>query len=229
MYAAKPRTVSPLMRELTERQEEVLVAIRAHLRRHRVPPSRAELATALGVKSLSTVKEHLMHLALKGWIELPEGRTQRGIRLLDEDLPVIEVLGEIAAGEPIVAEVRTVESMPSVVADRFHPRPSYFLTVRDDSMDRTGLHEGDLVAVRADANACEGKIVVARFDNLVTLQRLVRLNAHEVELRPESHNRSHRVKRIDLQRTALDIDGFVVGALLGRMFEYEGCEQEARS
>lgn len=216
------------MRELTERQEEVLAAIRAHMRRNRVPPSRAELAAALGVKSLSTVKEHLMHLALKGWIELPEGRTQRGIRLLDEDLPVIEPLGEIATGDPIVAESRTVESMPSAVADRFRPRPSYFLTVRGDSMDRTGLHDGDLVAVRAASDARSGKIVVARFDNEVTLKRLVRLNAYEVELRPESHNRAHCVKRINLARTTLDIDGFVVGALLGRMFEYEGCEQETK-
>ena len=154
-----------------------------------------------------------MHLALKGWIELPEGRTQRGIRLLDEDLPVIEPLGEIAAGEPVVAESRTTESLPAAVAERFRPRPSYFLTVRGDSMDRYGLHDGDLVAVCAGGDACDGKIVVARIDNEVTLKCLVRLNAREVELRPESHNRTHRATRINLERTALDIDGFVVGAV----------------
>ena len=61
-----------------------------------------------------------MKLAQKGWIELMPD-TQRGIRLLDRDLPVIEPLGEIAAGEPIVARSRTTERLPAVIADHFRP------------------------------------------------------------------------------------------------------------
>ena len=206
------------MRKLTGRQEEVLDAIRACIRRKGLPPSRWELAHALGLANASTVEWHLMKLAQKGWIELMPD-TQRGIRLLDRDLPVIEPLGEIAAGEPIVAQSRTTERLPAVIADHFRPRPSYFLTVRGDSMDKTGLHDGDLVAIRTDAEPSDGKIVVARVDNEVTLKRLHRLDAETVELCPESNNAAHEPRRVDLTKDALFIDGYVVGALMGGMFE----------
>jgi len=208
----------PPMRKLSARQEEVLNAIRAHIRRTTLPPSRWELARALSLKNASSVDWHLLKLEQKGWIELMPD-TQRGIRLLDQDLPVIEPLGEIAAGEPIVAQSRTAERLPAVLADLFRPRPSYFLKVRGDSMNRTGLHDGDLVAIRADAEPCDGKIVVARLDNEVTLKRYRRVDQETVDLCPESHNEAHEVRRIDLAHEELHIDGYVVGALMGGMFE----------
>lgn len=209
---------SPPMRKLTDRQEEVLDAIRAHIRRTSLPPSRWELARALNLKNASSVDWHLLKIAQKGWIELMPD-TQRGIRLLDQDLPVIEPLGEIAAGEPIVARSRTTERLPAVIADRFRPRPSYFLVVRGDSMDRTGLHDGDLVAVCSDAEPCDGKIVVARLDNEVTLKRYRLIDEKTVELCPESHNEAHAPRRIDLAKEEMHIDGYVVGALMGGIFE----------
>ena len=196
----------------------MLNAIRAHIRRHSLPPSRWELATALGVKIASTIDYHLLRLGLKGWIELMPD-TQPGIRLLDRDLPVIEPRGEIAAGEPIVAQERTIESVPAVIADRFRLHPSYFLTDRGDSMERAGLRDGDMVAIRADAEPCDGKIVVARLDNEVTLKRYRRIDEKTVELCPESHKEAHAPRRIDLASEDLHIDGYVVGALMGGMFE----------
>ena len=206
------------MRKLTDRQEQVLDAIRAHIRRHSLPPSRWELAASLGVRNASTIDYHLLRLAHKGWIELMPD-TQRGIRLLDQDLPVIDPLREIAAGEPIVAQSRIAERLPAVIADRFRPRPAYFLVVRGDALDRTGLHDGDLVAIRADAEPCDGKIVVARLDNEITLKRYRRIDEQTVELRPESFNAEHAVRRINLAKEELHIDGFVVGALISGMFE----------
>ena len=86
-------------------------------------------------------------------------------------------------------------------------------------MSRARLHDGDLVAICADAEPCEGKIVVARIENEATLKRLRRINAKTVELRPESHNDAHRPRRIDLSQEDLHIDGYVVGALIGGVFE----------
>ena len=156
----------------------------------------------------------------KGWIELSPD-TKRGIRLLDEasvDLPLVDLVtprGEIAAGEPIVAEERIVDRIPEAVAERFSPRPDYFLTVRGDSMDRTGLRDGDVVAVRATPEAKSGDVVVARFGDEVTLKRFVRLDERHVELRPDSHNPEHEPIRIDLAKHILNIDGVGVGALIG--------------
>ena len=170
----------------------------------------------------SSVEVHLTALQTKGWIELRRD-IKRGIRLLDEataDLPLIDLVdptGEIAAGEPIVAEGRIVDRISAVVAERFSPTPDYFLTVRGDSMDRTGLRDGDVVAIRATPEANNGDVVVARFGDEVTLKRFVRLDARRVELRPDSHNAEHQAIEIDLAKHILHIDGVVVGALIGKL------------
>ena len=96
-------------------------------------------------------------------------------------------------------------------------------------MNRTGLHDGDLVAIRADTEPREGKLVVARIDNEVTLKRLRRIDTQTVELHPESHNPVHEPRRVDLSEGELHIDGYVVGALMGRMFECDRCEDNPKA
>ena len=120
----------------------------------------------------------------------------------------------MAAGEPIVAESHVVERIPAAVADRFRPRPSYFLTVRGDSMDATGLRDGDVVAVHATSEAKCGDVVVARFGDDVTLKRFKRRSARYVTLVPESSNPEHVPMELDLGKHILQIDGIVVGALI---------------
>ena len=99
----------------------------------------------------------------------------------------------------------------------FSPTPDYFLTVRGDSMDRTGLRDGDVVAIRATPEANNGDVVVARFGDEVTLKRFIRVDQRRVELRPDSHNAEHEPIRIDLAKHILHIDGVVVGALIGKL------------
>ena len=208
------------MRKLTDRQRETLEEIRAYMRRHGFPPSRKELSERLGLGHPSSVDVHLTALQTKGWIELRRD-AKRGIRLLDEasaDLPLVdlvEAIGEIAAGEPIVAESTIVDRIPEAVAERFRPRPDYFLIVRGDSMDRTGLRDGDIVAIRATPVADSGDVVVARFGDEVTLKRFVRTDDRHVELRPDSHNPMHEPFKVDLAKHILHIDGVAVGALIG--------------
>ena len=69
------------MRPLTARQREVLAQIQAHLDQTGFPPTRAEIASALGFRSVNAAEDHLKALARKGMIELCAG-TSRGIRLL---------------------------------------------------------------------------------------------------------------------------------------------------
>ena len=210
------------MRDLTDRQRETLDHIRVFMRRNGFPPSRAELAESLGLTHPTSADTHLNALQAKGWIEL-RPNTRRGIKVLDDadpTLPLIDLVeptGEIAAGEPVIAESRTVERIPTTVAERFRPRPDYFLTVRGDSMDRTGLRDGDVVAIRSTPEAKNGDVVVARLGDEVTLKRFVRVDKRHVELRPDSHNPEHQPIRLDLAKHILHIDGVAVGALIGRL------------
>ena len=207
------------MRELTERQRDVLNIVRNHIRQVGVPPSRKEIARSLGLRATSAVDAHLHALARKGWIELvPE--IERGIRLRSSgELPLIEPTGEIAAGEPLLAESRVVDRIPGTIADQFSPRAHYFLKIRGDSMNKIGLNTGDLVAVRVTPDAPNGAIVIARVDNEVTCKQFERIDYRYVELRPMSDNPTHEPKRIDLAQEDFHIDGVVVGTVIGRGFD----------
>ena len=200
------------MQELTNRQQTVLDAIKGHIRLHGVPPTRTELAHGLGLAEASSVTGHLQRLMKAGRITvMPQKR--RAIRVLDEDVPLIGALAEVAAGTPIVCEAHTVERVPSAIAEQFRPRADYLLTVRGDSMDRV-VRNGDIVAVHKTPEAKTGQIVVARFGDEVTLKRLRRIDDRHVELHAESHNRAHTALKLDLAMHILEIDGIVVGAII---------------
>ena len=66
-----------------------------------------------------------------------------------------------------------------------------------------------MVAIRANAEPCNGKIVVVRLDNEITLKRYRRIDEQTVELRPESHNEARTARRIYLSHDELHIDGYV--------------------
>jgi repressor LexA len=53
---------------ITRRQREVLEAIRSWYRIHGAPPSMRELARLLGIKSPSTVHQHIRSLLRKGYL-----------------------------------------------------------------------------------------------------------------------------------------------------------------
>lgn len=204
------------MRNLTERQMEVLDVVRRYVREHGVAPSRPEIAAALGLRNRSTVDSHLIALMRKGWIELQPG-SPRNIRLLRDDLPVT-IAGPIAAGKPILADERVKARIPGSVAEMFSRRPDFFLRVEGDSMNRLGLVTGTVVAVQAQPVAENKEVIVARLDDEVTLKRYFRRDARHVELRPESTNPAHRPLAVDLQTDPFEIAGVAVGALIGDGF-----------
>jgi repressor LexA len=194
------------MQTLTSRQQEVLTQIQDHLLRNGVPPTRAELAQALGFRSANAAEEHLRALARKGAIELMPGAS-RGIRLLvASGLPVV---GRVAAGSPILAEEH-IEEHVALAAETFHPRAHYLLRVRGMSMREAGILDGDLLAVHQAPQAHNGQIVVARLEDEVTVKRFLR-KGHMVELRPE--NADFESLHIDLREQPLHIEGIAVGVV----------------
>lgn len=166
---------------LTARQRDILLFIEQTVQRNGAPPTRAEISEFFGFKSPNAAEEHLRALAKKGVIEVLGG-TSRGIRLRRANpvqqlgLPglqqlVLPLIGRVAAGSPILAQEHTEDHYP-VDGRLFAQRPDYLLRVRGLSMRDAGILEGDLVAVRATADARDGQIVVARLGDDVTVKRL---------------------------------------------------------
>lgn len=166
--------------KLTARQHEVLELIQTSITATGAPPTRAEIAQALGFKSANAAEEHLKALARKGAIELVSG-TSRGIRLrlhaAQEQVTqlastlVLPLIGRVAAGSPILAQEH-IDTTHSVPESMFERRPDYLLRVRGMSMRDLGILDGDLLAVQATQQARSGQIVVARLDDEVTVKRL---------------------------------------------------------
>lgn len=166
--------------KLTARQQEVLELIQTSITATGAPPTRAEIAQALGFKSANAAEEHLKALARKGAIELVSG-TSRGIRLrlhaAQEQVTqlastlILPLIGRVAAGSPILAQEH-IDTTHSVPESMFERRPDYLLRVRGMSMRDLGILDGDLLAVQATQQARSGQIVVARLDDEVTVKRL---------------------------------------------------------
>lgn len=198
---------------LTARQAEVLALIRRHLKRTGSPPTRSEIAGALGFRSPNAAEEHLRALARKGAIELLPGAS-RGIRIVGEQPagPGLPVVGRVAAGQPILA-AEHIEEHHAVEPSLFRPRADYLLRVTGMSMRDAGILDGDLLAVHATPEAANGQIVVARVDDEVTVKRF-RRRGNRVRLLPE--NPAFEPLEIDLRSRELFIEGLGVGVLRTR-------------
>ena len=132
------------MLKLTARQQQIFDLIRDNLEETGYPPTRAEIAQKLGFKSANAAEDHLKALARKGAIEMIPGAS-RGIRLIDT-FSGIPIIGQVAAGEPILAE-QHIEDYQEMPSNTFHPSADYFLRVQGQSMVDVGIIDGDLLVI----------------------------------------------------------------------------------
>jgi repressor LexA len=191
---------------LTSRQAEILEVIRQHIAEHGRPPSRPELARALGIASTNAVFKHLAALERKGAIALDAGFA-RGIRVKEEGgLPLV---GRVAAGSPILAIENLLGRYP-VDPDLFRPRADYLLQVKGLSMRDEGILDGDWLVVHRTREAKSGQLVVARLGDEVTVKRL-KLRGRKAELVPA--NPDFQTLHVDLERQVLEIEGVAVGVI----------------
>jgi repressor LexA len=201
------------MIKLTSRQAEILAFIKQCLEDNGYPPTRAEIAQALGFKSPNAAEEHLRALARKGAIEMTPGAS-RGIRVPgaeentseEEALPVI---GRVAAGAPILAQQHIEETCP-IKPNFFQPKADYLLRVHGMSMKDIGIFDGDLLAVHSTREARNGQVVVARIDDEVTVKRFKR-QGNIVWLLAE--NAEFAPIEVNLEERELIIEGLSVGII----------------
>lgn len=195
-----------VVEQLTSRQQEILMLIEEMMEESGMPPTRAELADALGFRSVNAAEQHLRALARKGAIEL-RPNASRGIRLLaTSGLPVV---GRVAAGSPLLAEEH-IETHYRLDPALFSRKAHYLLRVTGMSMRDAGILDGDLVAVHRTPDVANGHIVVARVDDEVTVKRY-KVTGHRVWLYPENPEFEPIV--VDTRRHTVVIEGVVVGVV----------------
>jgi len=173
--------------DLTKRQKEIFDFIRRYASRYGYPPTVREIGKAVGLHSSSTVHAHLANLEKVGLlrrdptkpraIELLVDRAKRAMRG-----PGLPLVGQVAAGEPILAEENIEEyvQVPSAIGGE---QGDYILQVKGDSMQDAGILEGDYVVVSEADDANNGEIVVALIEDEATVKRFYR-EKDRVRLQP---------------------------------------------
>jgi repressor LexA len=179
---------------LPPRQQLILVAIRDWSVRHGYSPSSRQIGDAVGLRSSSSVSKHLAALEDKGFLRrgasmsrpidvrvfLKEPTTRKST----EDSVPVPVIGNIAAGSPIMAEehVDDVLTLPRGITGRGNV---FGLRVRGDSMIDAAICDGDIVVVRQQSEAHSGQIVAAMIDDEATVKVYRRRDGH-VYLEPRN-------------------------------------------
>lgn len=148
---------------VTERQRAILDYLRGFVDEHGYPPTVREIGEAVGLRSPSTVHAHLAQLERAGLLRRDPTKP-RAIELTDRtpqaDVHRLPVLGEIAAGGPLLAE-QNVEDYVAVPEPLSRGGEEFLLRVKGDSMVNAGILDGDFVVVQRRQDARDGEIVVA--------------------------------------------------------------------
>jgi repressor LexA len=154
--------------ELTGRQREIWSFLVEYVDRHGYPPTVREIGEAVGLASPSTVHAHLANLERAGLLRRDPtkpralelvGRAKSSPKGADAaaELPKLPLLGQIAAGGPLLAE----ENVEDEIAVPESLRGDFLLRVKGESMIEAGILDGDVVVVRRAQEARDGEIVVA--------------------------------------------------------------------
>lgn len=181
------------MANLTKKQQQVYDFILSFTSEHGYPPSVREIGAAVGLKSPSTVHFHMKGLEEAGVIVKAEGKT-RAISLpgvskspvaeeLDSRANQVPVLGNVAAGSPILAQ-ECIEDYLTFDTQGLSGE-HFALRVRGESMLNAGILPGDLVVVHRQSEARNGEIVVALFEDEATVKTLQCRDGH-IWLLPEN-------------------------------------------
>lgn len=177
------------MRQITDRQKEVLTFISSFSEENSFPPTVREISDHFGI-SLRAVQDHIAALQKKGYLSQCQKRS-RSIRVLVDSkepkpfMSRVPLLGTVAAGKPLLSE-ENLDGYVNLTEPFVRPGKNYFaLRVRGTSMINAGILEGDLAVVEQTATAVDGQIVVAVIDDAITLKRYYK-EATRVRLQPEN-------------------------------------------
>ncbi len=177
--------------KISTKQQQILEYIKEEILKRGYPPAVREICTAVGLSSTSSVHAHLETLEKNGYIRRDPTKP-RAIEICDDnfqmvrtDMVSLPVIGQVAAGAPILAE-QNIDSYFPVPADMVPSgAPSFVLKVKGDSMINVGIYSGDQIFVQSCNSAKNGDTVVALIDDSATVKTFYKEKDH-IRLQPEN-------------------------------------------
>ena len=176
--------------KISKKQMEILEYIKSEILRIGYPPAVREICEAVNLRSTSSVHAHLESLEKNGYIRRDPTKP-RAIEIIDDtfnltrrEMVNVPMVGQVAAGEPILAEQNITNYFP--IPMEFMPNnDTFMLTVRGESMVNVGIYDGDYVLVEKRQTASNGEIVVALVDDSATVKTFYKEEGY-YRLQPEN-------------------------------------------
>ena len=176
--------------KISSKQTEILEYIKDQILKKGFPPSVREICEAVNLKSTSSVHAHLETLEKNGYIKRDSTKS-RTIEILDDSFQMVRtetvsipIVGQVAAGEPILAE-QNIEGYFPLPAEFLPNGESFILNVKGDSMINAGIFSGDSIFVKCTDTASNGDTVVALVDDSATVKTFYKEKDH-IRLQPEN-------------------------------------------
>lgn len=176
--------------KISKKQLEILEYIKSEILRIGYPPAVREICEAVNLRSTSSVHAHLESLEKNGYIRRDPTKP-RAIEIIDDtfnltrrEMVNVPMVGQVAAGEPILAEQNISNYFP--IPMEFMPNnDTFMLTVKGESMINVGIYDGDYVLVEQCSTARNGDMVVALVDDSATVKTFYKEEGY-YRLQPEN-------------------------------------------
>ena len=177
-------------KKLSAKQQQILNYIKDETLKKGYPPTVRDICEAVDLKSTSSVHAHLSTLEKNGYIRRDPTKPRAieimddGFQMVRQEMTSIPIVGQVAAGQPILAEENINGYFPLPV--EFVPNAETFvLKVKGDSMINAGIHSGDSIFVQSCNTAQNGDMVVALIDDSATVKTFYKEKGHN-RLQPEN-------------------------------------------
>ena len=152
-----------MKKELTEKQEKVLEFIKKFHSNNAMMPTVREIAKNFKL-SIGSVQQHLRALLSKGFL-IKRGSLSRGIDFPNrKTFTQVPVLGTVHAGT-FLEQIEDASDYIYINTDVTRNKKCFALKVKGDSMEPSGIVEGDTIVVSKGEMPSNGDIVVALVDN----------------------------------------------------------------
>src|SRR5215831_10174655 len=195
------------MKELTERQQQILEFITKKQDSEGFTPTFREIAAHFGFSSPNAALEHVEAIRGKGYLKSLPGRA-RTLQVVDPSLGSksrprvvrVPIYGTIPAGRPQDA-AQEEEGCVLIDVETLCVKPTartFGLKVRGDSMIGKNIVEGDVAIIEHGVQPRPGDVVAALIDGQVTLKTFL-MQRGKPFLRAENPRYPNLIPREELQ------------------------------
>ena len=171
---------------VSKKQEEILNYIDKTIKSNGYSPTVREICEAVGLKSTSTVQYHLKKLIDLGFLNKSENISRSITSRTVDSKYGIPILGEISAGQPLIAEENYIGELPYFVNEI--NTELIALKINGDSMIDAGLYNDDLVVIDKSLIPADGDIGAFLIHNTEATVKYVDTIADKRYLIPANKN-----------------------------------------